>query len=105
MKTRLDEVPWELELGEFKYIGYIRLGGFYEYPYTPTLFTSGSFRLGGPQRGFSLSILVSSLITHLGVISSFASLFPYSLYLLSIVYAYALESPGLIALHLLLFCT
>ena len=36
--------------------------------FTPTLFTSGLIRFGGPQKGFSPSSLVSFLITHFDII-------------------------------------
>ena len=93
MKTWHGKFHWVLELRGFKYIGYIRLGGSFWYLCIPNLFTSGSFRLEGPRKGFSPSTSVSSSITHFDIILClhlFSSKLC-ALHLLFIVFDYALE--------------
>ena len=63
-KTQFQEVLLEQELGGLSYIGQIRLGGSLANPCIPTDCLVDRLSLGGRQRGFSLSSLVFSSITH-----------------------------------------
>ena len=74
-------------------IGQIRLGGSFANPCIPTDYLVDRLPLRRRWRGFSLSFLVSTLITHQRVILCLHSLFLYScaLLLMLVVHAYALE--------------
>ena len=76
-KTWFREALLEEELGGLRYNGWIKLGGSLTYPCIPIDYLVDRLPLRGRRRGFSPRSLVSSSITHLGVICVCIS-FPYS---------------------------
>ena len=67
-KTRFCQNSWQQELGGLKYIGQTRIGVSFVIRVLQLILQWIDLPLGGRRRGFSLSFLISSWITRLGVI-------------------------------------